>query len=123
MRRATKARIIRSHNGGNAVQHTFLEVIAIHVMPGHLVDAAVDRQIIVPGRDNQIGPGDGPLLIHLVVVNQNPAGRFNHAYTFEIVHPGVSADVFSQNGRRIEQRFHAFCRVESFYQPRVVEMK
>ena len=54
----------------------WVEPFAVDEMLGDLQDAAVHRQVVVPGGDDQVGPADQALLVDLVVVDQRAARGF-----------------------------------------------
>lgn len=83
MRGATETGIVGADHSGDAVQHTLGELRSIDEMFAHLLHAAADGEIIVAGSNDQVGPHYGPVVIHLVVVNQSAARRFDHANAFE----------------------------------------
>ena len=57
--------------------------VAVDETAAHLIDAAIDRQVVVPRGDDQVGPTDRALLVHLVVMDQSAARRFDHAHAFQ----------------------------------------
>src|ERR1051326_6775847 len=74
MRRETQAGIISSDDCGDAIQHALREFRSIDEVLGDLLHTAADREIIMSGGHDQIGPGNGSVLVHLVVMNQSSAG-------------------------------------------------
>ena len=68
MGRTTQARIVAADHRLHPVQHPRRQAVPVHIMLGHLQHAAVHRQIVLPGGDNQVHPADQPLLVNLVVM-------------------------------------------------------
>ena len=54
--RAAQARVVGAHHRRDAVEHAFLQLVAVDEVLGHLLDAAVDGQVVVAGGDDQVGP-------------------------------------------------------------------
>jgi hypothetical protein len=61
VRRAAQARVVGAHHRRDAVQHAFLDLVAVDEVLRHLLHAVVDGQVVVAGGDNQVGPFDGAL--------------------------------------------------------------
>lgn len=53
-------------------------------------------------------PGDGAFRVHLVVVNERAAGRFDHAHAFQGVYAGCCAHMRVENLRIVKESFDAF---------------
>ena len=106
--RATEARIIGTDNGRNAVEHAFVKLCPIYKMFADLLDAAADRQIVVAGGNDQVGPGDGTVFIDLIVVDEHAARRFNHAHTFQRIDSPCGAYLLVENLRIGEKHFYLF---------------
>ena len=62
-------------------------------MARHLQNAPIHGGVVVSGGDDQVGPGDQPVVVDLVVVHQRAARRLGDADAFEVVHAGVGAHV------------------------------
>ena len=98
-------------------------MVAVDEVAANLLDAAVDNQVVVSGGDDQVGLFQCALFIHLVVVDEDAAGRLGHADSFEGIHSSAGAYVFLQNRRVVEEGFHAFQSVECFNEARIVVVK
>ena len=95
----TQAGVKSAHDGFHAVQHPFRKLLAIYEMLRHLQNAAIERQIVMPGGDDEIGPDHQPIFIHLVVVDQGAAWGLCDADALRIINPGKSPDVLGKDIR------------------------
>jgi len=90
---ATEAGVKGADDRFDVVQHSFVELLAPHKMARDLKDPAIHRQIVVPGRDDQVSPGDKALFIHTIVMNERAPRCFTTANPFKIIErrgiPGV----------------------------------
>ncbi len=78
------------------------------------------REVVVAGGDDQVGPADGAVFVHFVVMDQDAARGFDHAHAFQAVHAGGGAHVGVEDGGIGEQEFDLFQPVQQFDQARVV---
>ena len=65
---ATEAGIEGADHGLDAVERARGELAVLHVSPRRLQHAAVHRVVVMAGGDDQVGPGNLAVLVHLVVV-------------------------------------------------------
>ena len=65
----------------------------------HLLNAAPDRQIVVPRGHNQVSPDDRPFFIDLIVMDQDASRRLDHAHALEGIYAGGSPDVSIEDTR------------------------
>src|ERR1019366_2895949 len=70
-----------------------------------------------------VGPFDGAALVHFIVVDQDAARGFDHAYAFQPVHSGVGAHVRVEDGRVGQQPLDLLQTVQQLDQPRIVVVK
>src|SRR5581483_659992 len=89
----------------------------------NLQHATIHGQVVVAGGDDEIGPGDKPVLIHLVMMNQRSARRFRNANALQVIGPGKGANVPGENLRLLQQLLHSLDPVKNFNQARIVVVK
>ena len=87
----------------------------------HLRDAAVHRQVVVPGGDDQVRLLDQPVVVDLVVMDQRAARRFGDADAFVVVRSGVRANVLARGCLGLSQQdFDPLDGEQDLDQPRIV---
>ena len=92
-------------------------------MPGRLRDACVHRQVVVPGGDDQVGPGDQAVVVNLVVMDQRTARRFGDADAFTIVRFGEGTHARSRISGCASNFAEALQGVEDFDEARVMKVE
>jgi hypothetical protein len=118
--RAAQAGVVGADQGRDPVEGSFLDLVAVYEPPGHLQDAAADGEVVVARCDDQVGPGHGAVVVHLVVVDERAARSLDYAGALEVVHAGMGANLGAENGRIGEQLRHALEGVRGLDQSRVV---
>lgn len=68
-------------------------------MLADLLHAAADGEIVMSGRDDQVGPCNATLFIHFVVVNQRASRRLDHPHSFQGIYSSGGSHVFFKNPR------------------------
>ena len=112
VRRATQAGIIGAHDGRDSIEHALAQFRAVDEVLGDLFDAASDREVIVPCGDDEIGPADRTVFVHLVVMDQSNPWRFDHADAFEGVPTRFSTNVDIQCIWLLQKDLHALQGVQ-----------
>ena len=103
MRGAAQARIVAADDRFDTVEHAFLQLLAFDELLRHLEDAAVHRQVVVPGGDDQVGPGDQAVVVDLVVMDQRAARRLGDADAFERLARARARTCVSRDVRVVQQ--------------------
>ena len=70
-----------------------LDLVAVHEPLGDLQDAAADGEVVVAGGDDQVGPGHGAVVVHLVVVDQRASRGLDDAGALELVDARVGTGI------------------------------
>src|SRR5581483_2095326 len=117
MCRTAQAGVVRTNDGFYAVQHAVIEPFALHVALRDLKYAAIHRQVVLPGRNDQIGPADQSLLIDFVVMKERAARCFCRCCAFQRVGARDGTHVLGENFWIGEKLFNPFDAVENFDQP------
>jgi hypothetical protein len=61
--RAAQARVVGADAGLDAVQHAFLELVPLDVVPRDLEDGLVHRQVVLAGGDDQVRPAEPRVVV------------------------------------------------------------
>ena len=117
---AAEAGIVSPHQRGDAVEHTFLQAIAVDEMLAHLAHAVADGAVVMSGGDDQVGPDDGAVFVDLVMMDEGAARRLDHAYALQGVDAGGGADVGVEDVGLLQQQLHALQGVHHLDQAGVV---
>ena len=67
-------------------------------------------RLLWPVATIRLAQRDGALLVHLVVMDQHAARRFDHAHAFQRVHAGAGAHVRVEDRRIVQQQLHPLQR-------------
>jgi len=85
-----------------------------------LEDSAVNRQVVMPCRYDQIGPGDKPILIDPVMVDKAAPRRLGSTYPLEIIRARKGPDVSAHDIRLIQYLLDSLNRIKDFDEARIV---
>jgi len=97
-----------------------LELVVVDEALGHLLDAAIDGEIVMPRRDDWICPHHRAVVVHLVVMDQHAARRVDDAHALISVHARLGAQVAIQDQRLFQQLLHPLHTVQRLNQRRIL---
>ena len=117
---AAQAGIEGADHGLDAVESALGELAVFDVCFGRLKNALVHGVVVVAGGDDQVGPGDFAVFVHLVVVIEGAARGFDLACAFKAIDAGSGADVLVEDARIGEDLLDLFDAVESFDEARMM---
>ena len=120
MSRTAQAGIIRAHQRGHPVQHSFLQTIALDEVLADLANPVADRAVVVAGSNDQVCPTDGAVLIDFIVMNQGATRSLDHPDPFQRVHTSLGTHVGIQRIRFLQKDLHTLQRVQNLDQPGVM---
>ena len=120
---AAEAGIVSANHGFYAVQHAARNFLAIYIAPRNLEHAAIHGEIVLPSSDDQIGPGNQPILIDLVVMEGCATWSFRRTNSLWSIGPGDGAHVFGKDFGIVEQLLDPFNAIQDLDEARLVIVK